>query len=265
MAKANKKRTLIQAVKSKYLKMVQKLLDHGANIDIQDEQGETPLFTACRDRQDEIALELMERGADVNMKTFEGVVVLSVAIGKKKVEMTRKLLEFRANPNDYHLHDTLLMMALSEGNIKIVILLLQYGAEVTRGALLYVIMCNSPKIVQMMLNHGADLKVFDILQLIISRGDLEVLKMFIKHGVDLNRYTRIHCVPLHYAITATVFPRNAINRIGIVSELLKNGANPYLPDYIGNTPIHRATKFPCAMKVFLKEGGFLDLNIRNKN
>ena len=63
----DQKRTLIQAVKSKSLKMVQKLLNHGANINVQDEGFEgTPLFFACCDGPIEIAVELMERGEHEN-------------------------------------------------------------------------------------------------------------------------------------------------------------------------------------------------------
>ena len=64
----DQKRTLIQAVKSKSLKMVQTLLDHGANINVQDEgffKG-TPLVYACSDGPIEIAVELMERGEHEN-------------------------------------------------------------------------------------------------------------------------------------------------------------------------------------------------------
>ena len=44
----DKKKTLIQAVKNKSLEMVQRLLDHGANINIRCGKFRlTPLFIAC--------------------------------------------------------------------------------------------------------------------------------------------------------------------------------------------------------------------------
>ena len=237
----NKKRTLIQAVKSKNLKMVKKLLDHGATIDIQDEKGETPLFYACRNGHSKIAAQLMKRGANVNMKNFRGEDLLSVAFYERKT--------------------------------KIFYTLLKYGAKVTKTIFGFATMQGNLQLVQVLLDHGAELNDFDDLQLIVGHGHLDVLKVLIKYGVDLNKYTRFHCVPLHYAIAAMAFTRKTINRLGIVrrdqieiiSELLKNGANPYLPDDMGNTSIHRATRFPGAMKVFLKEGGFLDLNVKNNN
>ena len=208
---------------------------------------------------------LSNNSANVNMKTFKGEVILGVAIGKNKVDMTKKLLEFGANPNNHHDGFTLLGMAVMKGNVKIVKSLLKYGAKVSQIPLLWPIVCKNSEILQIMLDHGAELKDFDGLQYIVIHGHLEFLKVLIKHGVDVNRYTHMHRVPLHDAITATALTKNAINRIEIVSELLKNGANPHLPNRDGNTPIHTAIKLPCALKVFLNSGITLDLNIRNNN
>ena len=250
----DKNRTLIQAVKSKNLKMVKKLLDLGANIDVQDEKGATPLFYACRNGHDKIAARLMNRGANVNMKTVKGEAILGVAIEKNKVEMTQKLLKFGANPNDYHVRDTLFR---TKGNVEIVKSLLQYGFKVTQIPLLWPIICNNSEVLQIMLDHGAELKDLKSINCIVSRGQLKVLKVLLKHGVDLNRYTTMISLPLHYAIGK--------NHIEIVAELLKNGANPNLPNHYGITPIQFATKFPCDLVVFLNSGVSLDLNKRNND
>ena len=209
---------------------------------------------------------LSNNSANVNMKTFKGEVILGVAIGKNKVDMTKKLLEFGANPNNHHDGFTLLGMAVMKGNVKIVKSLLKYGAKVSQIPLLWPIVCKNSEILQIMLDHGAELKDFDGLQYIVIHGHLEFLKVLIKHGVDVNRYTHMHRVPLHDAITATALTKNAINRIEIVSELLKNGANPNLPHrHSGFTAIHSATKFPSHLKVFLNLEVSLDLNKRNNN
>ena len=222
----DEKRTLIKAVKSKNLKMVKNFLDHGASIDIQDGKGETPLFYACRDGHYKIAVELIERGADVNMKNFIGESILSVAYHERKTEIFYTLLTYGAK-----VHKVIFELTTMQGNTQLV---------------------------QIMLDHGAELKDFNGLQQIVVRGHLDVLKLLIKHGVDLNRRSRfLAAVPLYYAVLW--------EHIEIVSELLKNGANPHLPNRDGNTPIHTATKFPCSMKVFLNLGVSLDLNMRNNN
>ena len=188
------------------------------------------------------------------MKDMEGKVVLYFSIGKNNFEITQKLLESGANPNS---GSNVLDWALFRSDVEIIKTLIMYGAKVTQPTFGFTTLQGDPEIVQIMLDHGADLKNYDILDVVVSRGHLEVLKVLLKHGVDLNRYTCIHRVPLHNAIGK--------NRPEIVSELLKNGANPYLPDFSGITPIHYATKFPCDLKVFLNLGLPLDLNIRNNN
>ena len=59
---------------------------------------------------------------------------------------------------------------------------------------------NKREITMKLLEYGAELNDFDGLQEIVVRGQLAIMKVLIKHGVDLNRYTQSHCVPLHYAI-----------------------------------------------------------------
>jgi ankyrin repeat protein len=61
--------------------LVQYLIEHGADINKENNEGETPLFKACRWGYDnEIIVQyLIENGADINKKNNEGETPLFIA------------------------------------------------------------------------------------------------------------------------------------------------------------------------------------------
>ena len=255
----DQKRTLIQAVKSKSLKMVQKLLDQGANINIRCGKFRlTPLFIACRDGPDEIAIELIERGANVNLESLDvGKVPLICAFLKNRVKVIQKLLEFGANPNmDYNPLPPL-QLACLYGFFEIAKLLMLHGAKITKEAFASATMHDNVEMVQYMLDLGADMRQYNDLASVSSKGHLDVLKLLIRYGADVNEIIYNCGTPLQNAVKK--------KHLKIVSELLKSGANANLQYQDGNTSIHVAAKLPDSMKVLLNEGGYIDLNIRNKH
>ena len=253
----DKKRTLIFAVINKNLKMVHKLLDHGADINIQDEEiGATPLFHACCDGSIEIAVELMERGADVTLKTIQGEVPLLASVWNNRVDIIMKLLDYGANPN-FPCLPTILHIACRYSDFEVVKALLKYGAKVTQIDFTYAITSAKIEMLQTLLNNVPDINQLETLFHAAFTEHIDVVKMLIKYEADVNRNVALYWPPLNTATRA--------GNMQTMSELLKNGANANLKDFIGNAPIHQASRSPRAMKVLLNEGGHLDSNMRNKN
>lgn len=60
-------------------RMVEALLDMGANPDDVDESGETPLMLAAQNDAFEICRTLVERGADLRIRNHEGMTALELA------------------------------------------------------------------------------------------------------------------------------------------------------------------------------------------
>ena len=147
-----------------------------------------------------------------------------------------------------------LRLALLQRNDKIIKVLLIYGVKVSKGTFMMLALNGNPEIVKIMLDLWANIEHFGCLIIVAALGKLEVLKLLIKYGADVNEST--YCTPLHKAVE--------YNKGEIVSELLKNGANPNLQDTNGNTPIHEASRQPEAMKLLLDEGINLNLEIRNQ-
>ncbi len=76
------------------VRLVQQLLERGADVNAQNKDHETPLHLASRLRLHEMARFLLKHGADVNVKNFEGKSPLQLASRRKGKAMRRLLSEY---------------------------------------------------------------------------------------------------------------------------------------------------------------------------
>jgi ankyrin repeat protein len=112
---------------------VSDLLDdsHKEEMELPDQNGNTPLIWAAIQNDIEIAEALIESNANVNAQNYEGQTSLFLAISLGYEEMARILLENGANPNISTLEGvTPLHMAAANGARNLLVLLLGYGAFV---------------------------------------------------------------------------------------------------------------------------------------
>lgn len=89
------------ALKSGFTVIINILLKAGANADVKDETGLTPLQVACGKRTrgyKELAEQLVMMGADVNVRDQKGWTPLMVAISIGDDDMVTLLLKNGANP-----------------------------------------------------------------------------------------------------------------------------------------------------------------------
>lgn len=92
------KTALHRAAKAGFLKTIAVLLDHKADLEIEDAAGETPLFDSVRstiknfDTKKKTIRELLDRGAKVSQKNRKGQTVVDVAkLAKDKAQSTAML------------------------------------------------------------------------------------------------------------------------------------------------------------------------------
>lgn len=67
------------------------LLESGWNLDVQDNQGKTPLYVAAYFGRQEIVEELLSAGAQVNLATGKGTTPLAIAVKKGHFEIAKML------------------------------------------------------------------------------------------------------------------------------------------------------------------------------
>ena len=118
--------------------LVQALVGGGANVNVSDEIGATPLLLAASRGQRDVVRYLIEQGANVNASDKNGNTPLSlVAVWHDAMsgdsDLINALLDRGADINGaYHLGTTPLMFALQSGNMTTARLLIARHADVNR-------------------------------------------------------------------------------------------------------------------------------------
>lgn len=108
---------LITAVLYKHLDIVQLLLQHNADPNLNDRHGESPLYKAILMGESDIARVLLIYGANPNFgRIIHGdQPLLNTAIWRHNQDMVKLLLQYGANPNiQNHAGDTPLHRAIEE-------------------------------------------------------------------------------------------------------------------------------------------------------
>jgi hypothetical protein len=122
---------LMEAAYLGHVKTLNFLLDHGVDVNFQDEQyGASALHAAAQGGREEIVKILLKRGADVNLKSKEGNTPLMAAAFNHHESVVKTLLAAGAEVNTKNQADeTALSLAREELQEGIIQLLLQAGAK----------------------------------------------------------------------------------------------------------------------------------------
>jgi ankyrin repeat protein/serine/threonine protein kinase len=178
-----------------------------------DENDNTLIHKVVKSKVNEqkIMKILLEYGANPNLKDVSGQTPLHLAIVDDKIEIVKLLLEYLV---DYNLKDNLgnnpLTLAIKKNRIEIVELLLQYGADVNlkddegRSPLYLAIMDNNIKMVELLLRYGANPNLKDdlgdtLLHIAVQENNLEIIKLLIRYGADNNLKNIFGITPLGLA------------------------------------------------------------------
>ena len=120
---------LIDAAKNGDIELVQRLLDRGADVNAQDDYGNTALSNHHSISIDIVRL-LLDKGADLDIKDRDGNTALMLSSYRGDTDIVKLLLESGANPNSRdNIGCTALLIASIEGHTDTVQLLLDRGAN----------------------------------------------------------------------------------------------------------------------------------------
>ena len=123
--------SLHNALTNGRISMVQRLLDCGANVDVQDDLLQTPLNVASENGKLDLAKILINYGADVNSRNTAGWTPLHSAARFGRIDIARLLLDNGADINAMQRNcQTPLHIASGNEHLHFVQLLLERGANI---------------------------------------------------------------------------------------------------------------------------------------
>jgi ankyrin repeat protein len=113
-----------------HVEVVDKLLQHGARVDLQDEDRDTALSFACQENNLTVAAPLLKAGAYPNVCNKYGQTPLLLAVRKNNEALVKELVAARVEVNQLEQGGlSALMLCCEEGNSEMAELLLTSHAD----------------------------------------------------------------------------------------------------------------------------------------
>ena len=180
-------------------------------LESKDNDGNTPLITACKTLQVAVANFLIAKGADVNAKGMVGGTPLLWARKDKdeSFDLIQRLIAKGADVNAVNEYNwTTLCSVVKSGNTKAAKLLIDHGADINfrwkTGTLLQMAINGShEEMAKLLVESGAKLQEFSFgnteLHLAAMKGCADLVPLLVKHGADVNALNEYGHTPLYYA------------------------------------------------------------------
>jgi ankyrin repeat protein len=227
--------------------VVTMLLKAKANIDLPNISGETPLFLAVRNNNEDIARLLVQGNADVNLADNQNQTPLLIAAREGYNNMVEILLKPNTNVDFANKqNETPLLLAISNEDENITKLLLGANADFNQAddegmtPLALAVSFANEKLVEMLLNKGAspNTKSRDnktLLLRAVENGIPKIVKLLSEAPADINLEDENGKTPLFNAVCA--------ENSEIVLILLEHDANPEKHPIYRMTPLQEAARW----------------------
>lgn len=233
-------------------KLLEILLAYSADPRIRNQQGDTPLQNLLNSGEPHPNMQAVEllaaHGVTMEQPRSRWVPPLEVAILDQDKQEVEQLLAQGMDPNGHNgLGDTALHVAVREGDIRIVELLLGYGANTETGDLwngdtpLHLAAAEGQRqIAEVLLHHGADPEARNIahrtpLYSAAAEAEALLVELLLAHGADPNARDKAQDTPLHRALVPWHETATPVIRV-----LLAHNANHNVRNSQDWTPLHLA-------------------------
>ena len=222
--------------------VAQLLLEHGADVEAQDDDKCTPLLLASQCGHVEVARILLERGADTEARDYMKRIPLLLASEYGHEEIVRVLLEHGA---DTEARDesgwSSLELASFHGNEELARVLLMHGADVIaqyRDNRTPLHFTQGQEVTRLLLEQGADANALDIkgrtpLHQVSEHGHMGAVRVLLEYGADPNARDVNDVTPLHLASRG--------GHPDVVRLLLQYSSDIHARDDMGRNPFMRTT------------------------
>jgi len=225
--------------------LVQMLVEYGADVSAQDNDGWTPLHWALCEGHVNVARMLVERGADVTAQAKDGWTPLHWASSEGHVDEARMLVERGANVSAQAKDGrTPLHWALCDGHVDVALMLVERGADVSAQAKdgrtpLHWALCDGHvDVARMLVERGADVSARASdgrtpLHWASRNGHVDVARMLVERGADVSARAKDGWTPLHWALCD--------GHMDVAQMLVERGADVSAQADDGRTPLHWAS------------------------
>ena len=243
---------LMTACQQKNVEAIHLLLKAGADPNIADTSGATSIHHAVVGGCSKETLQfIIDNGADVNTTNEENTTALMAACQKGNVEAINTLVNAGADPNTADTIDATwihhaFVGCCSKDTLQAVI---ENGADVnatdmnSTTALMLACQEGNMEVINVLLNAGADINIVDtkgltwIHHAVVRGGNKETLQAIINYGANVNATNKENMTALMYACSR--------GNVETINVLLNAGANPVIADTKGFTCIHYAVYGDC--------------------
>lgn len=236
------------------------LLAKELDINLKDNDGNTPLHRAIKDDQQEKALHLVANGANVNVMNNNGWNPTMLAVDRQQVDVLTQLLSANADVNlagkdqwnALHLSVTKVKQDQNLENAnKILELILKYGADINSktdsgASALWLATANKrTEAVKLLLKSGVeiDLQTNQGNTALLKAAEehyLSIFQLLIDAGANIKHLNKEGNTALHMILSTKIAENSEL--ISMVNELIDLGADVNSISQYGNTPLLLAVK-----------------------
>lgn len=243
--------TALQAASQNgHLEVIQALLRHKADVEIEDKDGDRAVHHAAFGDEPRVIELLAKANADLNARNKRRQTALHIAINKGHFNIVKTLLELGCHSSlqdsegDTPLHD-----AISKEHDNMLSLLLDYAADITLtnnngfNALHHAALKGNPSAMKILLSKTNRHWIveekkddgYTALHLAALNNHVQIAELLIRVGkANLDRQNVNLQTALHLAVER--------QHVQIVKLLVREGANLNIPDKDGDTPLHEALR-----------------------
>src|SRR3990167_7068413 len=236
----------------------------GANVNVVNKSGRTPLMLASRTGHIDIAKLLIESGAQVNQVSNNGVPALGNAVHNRQLDIVALLLQSGADVNIVNNYGSALTGAARVGDLNIAKLLIEAGANVNAvnriGSTPLMLASGTGHIdvARLLIESGAQVNQVNnngmsALGIAVGEKQFDIVALLLQSGADVNIVNENGS-----ALTVAAI----VGDLNIAKLLIESGANVNVVNGHGDTllmySMYSEARHIDIVKLFLQAGASVD-------